>query len=106
VDAVDGLDADGGRSGDDVEAVELAIRTAMLALGGSLLARLLASDTGHRGPCVDCGHGHQGEFLTYRAKTIRTVLGPVTLRRAWYHCGVCRHGTAPRDEQLGWPVHR
>ena len=79
----------------------MAIRTAMLALGGSLLARLLAADTGHRGPHVDCGDGHQAGFLAYRAKTIRTVLGPVTLRRAWYHCGVCRHGTAPRDEQLG-----
>jgi hypothetical protein len=29
------------------------------------------------------------------------VLGPVTLRRAWYHCAECRHGFAPRDQQLG-----
>ena len=26
--------------------------------------------------------------------------GPVTLRRAWYHCGQCRHGIAPRDAEL------
>ena len=30
-----------------------------------------------------------------------TVLGPVTIRRAWYHCPDCGHGLAPRDEQLG-----
>ena len=30
-----------------------------------------------------------------------TVLGPVALRRAWYHCDRCGHGFAPRDEQLG-----
>jgi hypothetical protein len=29
------------------------------------------------------------------------VLGPVTISRAWYHCGQCRHGFAPRDQQLG-----
>jgi hypothetical protein len=36
-----------------------------------------------------------------RPKVVDTVLGPVTLRRAWYHCGRCRHGLAPRDAELG-----
>jgi hypothetical protein len=29
------------------------------------------------------------------------VLGPVSLRRAWYHCAECGHGFAPRDAELG-----
>ena len=29
------------------------------------------------------------------------MLGPVTLRRAWYHCGECGCGFAPRDSGLG-----
>ena len=29
------------------------------------------------------------------------MLGPVSLRRAWYHCGECGHGFAPRDAELG-----
>jgi hypothetical protein len=33
--------------------------------------------------------------------TLDTVLGPITLRRAYYHCGVCKRGIVPRDEQLG-----
>lgn len=91
----------GSGGGDDLEAVEMAIRTAMLALGGSLLGRLLATDPGHRGPRVECGAGHQAGFVAYRDKTIATVVGPVGLRRAWYHCSVCGHGLAPRDGQLG-----
>ena len=48
-----GLPAGGLEAG--LEAVELAIRTAVLALGGSLLGRLLAADGGHRGPRIECG---------------------------------------------------
>lgn len=91
----------GREAGDGLEAVELAIRTAVLVLGGSLLGRLLAADGGYRGHRIDCGAGHQGEFVAYRDKTIATVLGPVALRRAWYHCAACGHGLAPRDDELG-----
>jgi hypothetical protein len=81
--------------------VELAIRTAMARLGAGLLEGLLAADTGYRGPRADCGAGHEASFVSYRAKIIDTVPGPVTLRRAWYHCGRCGHGLAPRDGELG-----
>lgn len=81
--------------------VELAIRTAMMKLGSRLLEDLLGLDSGHRGPRVDCGAGHQAEFAAYRDKTIDTVLGPVTLHRAWYHCADCGHGLAPQDGELG-----
>ena len=69
-------------------------------LGARVLEQLLAADPGHRGARVECGAGHQAGFVSYRAKTIGTVLGPVTLRRAWYHCRQCRHGVAPRDAEL------
>ena len=57
----------------------------MLRLGGSLLEDLLSLDPGHRGPRVECGEGHRAEFVGYRPKGLDTVLGPVTLQRAWYH---------------------
>jgi hypothetical protein len=50
---------------------------------------------------VPCGQGHAAEFVSYRDKVIDTVLGPVTLTRAWYHCAACGHGFAPRDAELG-----
>jgi hypothetical protein len=81
--------------------VELAIRTAMTRLGAGMLEDLLGLDAGYRGSRVDCGAGHEAEFVAYREKTIDTVLGEVTVRRAWYHCAACGHGLAPRDAQLG-----
>jgi hypothetical protein len=50
---------------------------------------------------VPCGQGHEAEFVSYRDKVLDTVLGPVTLTRAWYHCAACGHGLAPRDAELG-----
>jgi hypothetical protein len=72
----------------------------MLKLGGGVLGKLLAADPGYRGPRAECGQGHEAEFVSYRDKTFDTVLGPVTVSRAWYHCGQCGHGLAPRDAEL------
>ena len=84
-----------------LEAAEAVIRAGMLKLGGGMLGQLLAADPGYRGPRVPCGQGHEAEFVAYRDKVIDTVLGPVTLTRAWYHCAACGHGLAPRDAELG-----
>jgi hypothetical protein len=81
--------------------VELALRAGLTALGGGLLEGLLAADAGHCGPVVECGAGHQARFVSYRDKAMDTVLGPVRIRRAWYHCHRCGHGLAPRDAELG-----
>jgi hypothetical protein len=83
-----------------MEAAEAVIRAGMLRLGAGMLGQLLAADPGFRGPRLDCGNGHQAEFISYRDKTFDTVLGPVTLSRAWYHCADCGHGFAPRDAEL------
>jgi hypothetical protein len=84
-----------------MEAAEAVIRAGLLRLGGSVLEQLLAADRGHRGQRVPCGRGHEAEFVSYRDRVIDTVLGPVTLTRAWYHCAACGHGLAPRDADLG-----
>ena len=77
------------------------LRAGLLKLGGSMLGQLLSADPGQRGPRLPCGQGHEAEFTDYRDKVIDTVLGPVTLRRAWYHCAECKHGFAPRDAEPG-----
>jgi hypothetical protein len=84
-----------------MEAAEAVIRAGMLQAGCGMLEKLLAADPGYRGPRVPCGQGHEAEFVSYRDKVIDTVLGPVTLTRAWYHCAACGHGLAPRDAGLG-----
>ena len=95
-----------GSPGEGLAAMELAIRTAMTQLGASLLGRLLAADTGHRGPRIDCRAGHCTGFVGYRSKTIQTVLGSVELRRAYYHCRVCRRGVVPATTSSASPVYR
>jgi hypothetical protein len=77
------------------------IRAGLLRLGGSMLEQLLAADRGHRGPAVPCGNGHEARFAGYRDKSFDTVLGLVTVARAWYHCTACERGLAPRDAELG-----
>ena len=90
-----------GCGGAGMEAAEAVIRAGMLQAGCGMLEKLLAADPGYRGPRVPCGQGHEAAFVSYRDKVIDTVLGPVTLTRAWYHCAACGHGLAPRDAGLG-----
>jgi len=84
-----------------LQAAETVIRAGMLRPGAGVPGELLSADRGHRGPAVACGNGHHAVFVSYRDKVIDTVLGPVTLNRAWYRCPACKHGFAPRDAELG-----
>jgi hypothetical protein len=82
--------------------LEQAMRAALMASGARLLEAVLAGDDdGYASPHAKCGNGHQAGYAGGRAKTITTVLGPVQVMRAWYHCGECGHGFAPLDERLG-----
>jgi hypothetical protein len=66
-----------------------------------MLGEVLSADRGCRGPRVPCGQEHSAVFAGYRDKSFDTVLGLVTVTRAWYHCAECGHGLAPRDAELG-----
>jgi len=72
----------------------------MHGVGRVLLEQLLNSEAGHRGPTVPCGAGHQAEFVGYRDKQVTTVLGPLCLCRAYYHCAPCGAGLNPKDQEL------
>jgi hypothetical protein len=81
--------------------LEQAMRAALTTAGARMLEAVLAGADGYAGPHARCPDGHQAVYAGVREKTISTVLGPVRLTRAWYHCAECRHGFAPRDRQLG-----
>ena len=54
------------------------------AAGAALLQAVLEEqDDGYCGPRTGCGCGGQASYAGSRPKTITTVLGPVTLARAW-----------------------
>jgi hypothetical protein len=90
-------------SGAGLSVLEQAMRAALTSSGARLLEAVLAGDgDGHCGPRAACSNcGGQAVYAGTRNKTITTVLGPVRVSRAWYHCAGCTHGFAPRDAQLG-----
>jgi hypothetical protein len=53
-------------------------------------------------PTTRCGCGHQADYQRQRPAQVRTVLGPITIRRAYYRCPACHQGLAPLDRQLGY----
>lgn len=85
----------------DFEATEMAIRHSMHEVGGVLLQRLLAADSGgYLGARIPCGLGYEASFLDYRTKKVTTALSSVTIQRAYYHCFDCQKGLIPKDQDL------
>ena len=87
----------------DFEALEVALRRRALQLAARLLAQHLNADTSDYAgpwlPCVCCGG--PARYAGRHAKTFTTVLGPLPLTRAYYHCAACAQGFCPRDRALG-----
>ena len=55
----------------------------------------------HSSSTVACACGQTAHYAGRRPKTFTTLLGPLTLHRAYYHCAACRRGSCPRDRALG-----
>ena len=55
----------------------------------------------HSGPQLPCQCGHRAKWVERRSKSFHTVLGTVTLQRAYYYCADCHTGFCPRDRELG-----
>lgn len=49
-----------------------------------------------------CLCGQEARYAGRRSKRFETVLGPLTLQRAYYHCAACGRGFCPRDQALGF----
>jgi hypothetical protein len=91
--AVDGL---------DFEAIETAVRRRSLTIAARVVEQRLNADTSdHVGPWRPCSCDQLARYAGRRSKTLATVLGPITLSRAYYHCPTCQRGFCPRDHALG-----
>lgn len=85
----------------DLEAWEEAIRVAVLAAGAGVLERLLADMCcGRRNEAVMCACGARMQSRGVREKSLRSILGPLTLRRTMFRCPVCGETRFPADEAL------
>lgn len=84
------------------EGLELTARDAALRIAARVLEAALNSDhSDYHGSACSCSCGAIARYAGRRAKTIVTVVGPLTLQRAYYHCAACGHGFCPRDQALG-----
>jgi hypothetical protein len=92
-------------SGLDLEAAEFYVRSAVLALGATVLERLLCGvGAGRQNRPRLCARGHllrKMESTGAREKTIQTILGPVRFSRSRYVCPSCGAVEYPGDEILG-----
>ena len=85
----------------DLEALEFGIRSRMLSVGrGALEGIVNAGQGGYQGSSIPCPCGAKARFVEYREKQLRTLLGSMRIRRAYYHCAHCRQGKAPLDATL------
>jgi len=80
----------------DIEAVELAFRTALHSAGAAGLSEILRQP-GPVQTSVLCACGSQARYKDMRIKPILTVLGPAKMLRAYYWCARCRQGQFPAD---------
>jgi hypothetical protein len=86
----------------DLETAEGQVRNGVLAIGARLLAASLAArGTGKAGPRQGCACGGAAGFEGYRTKEVQTLVGWLTVRRAYYACAACGQGHCPLDAMLG-----
>lgn len=88
----------------DLEKSEIQVRQIALKFGALLFEELLdRRGTGYAGEFRECSHcDKEHRCVDSREKTILTLVGPVSLRRAYYPTGKdCAGSGFPLDEDLG-----
>ena len=85
----------------DLEAIEMAVRSAMHQAGAAALAELLqfpapADDQRN----LPCSCGHQAQYRELRSKPLLTAVGEVRVWRPYYLCPHCHRGQFPADVEL------
>jgi hypothetical protein len=86
----------------DLEQAELMMRDGVLTIGARLLeASIAARGTGKQGPRRPCPCGGVATGEGSRPKGVQTLVGWITVRRAYYVCPTCGQGHCPLDAALG-----
>jgi hypothetical protein len=85
----------------DLEALEMAVRRQALHLAGRAVEQRLNADQSDAERAARCACGQFARYAGRREKTFQSVLGPLKLKRAYFHCAACGQGFCPRDRQLG-----
>jgi len=85
----------------DLEAVEMAVRSALHQAGAAALSEILrfaAPTAEHR--TIPCDCGHQAHYRELRTRPVLTAVGTVEVSRPYYLCPHCHTGQFPADVEL------
>jgi len=85
----------------DLEAIEMAVRSAMHQAGAAALTQLLQ----FAAPAADqrsipCPCGQQAHYRELRSKSLLTAVGKAEVSRPYYLCSHCHTGQFPADVEL------
>lgn len=84
----------------DLEAMEMATRSALHRAGASVIEQLLNAAASAIEPEIACGCGQRARFHQMRPRQVLTALGLIRIQRAYYVCSYCHQGHSPRDREL------
>jgi hypothetical protein len=85
----------------DLEAIEMAVRSALHHAGAAALSELLQFPVpAAEQRSVPCPCGHRAAYQELRSKPVLTAVGPVTIARPYYLCAHCHQGQFPADVDL------
>jgi len=76
-------------------------RQALRLAARALEQRLNGDSSDHGGAKLPCPCGGSAQYHGRHGKRFESALGPLHLRRAYYHCKQCESGFCPRDRALG-----
>jgi Uncharacterised protein family (UPF0236) len=85
----------------DLEAVEMAVRSALHQAGAAALSEILrfAAPTAEQ-RTIPCDCGHQALYRELRTRPVLTAVGTVEVSRPYYLCPHCHTGQFPADVEL------
>lgn len=85
----------------DLEAIELAVRSAMHHAGAAALSQLLQFPVpAAEQRSIPCSCGRQAAYQELRSKPVLTAVGEITISRPYYLCARCHCGQFPADVEL------
>jgi hypothetical protein len=88
----------------DFDSVETQVRSVMLEIGRQTVETIIrVRGTGYAGKRTTTPSGERAKYREIRSRTIKTLMGPVEIRRAYYHLGKGKGGYVPLDESLSLP---
>jgi hypothetical protein len=85
----------------DLEAIEMAVRSAMHQAGAAALTELLQFPVPAASQrTIPCSCGHPAHYREWRCKPVLTAVGQVEVSRPYYLCSHCHSGQFPADVEL------